>query len=97
MAPEAQLLRTCSRGHKYHKSSDCPTCPICEAERKPESGFLSRVAAPARRAVEREGITTLAALSKYSEREILQLHGVGPSTIPKLREALNEGGLSFRQ
>ena len=23
--------RTCRRGHRYWKSSDCPTCPVCEA------------------------------------------------------------------
>jgi uncharacterized protein YdhG (YjbR/CyaY superfamily) len=64
---------------------------------QPESTFLAGLAAPARRALEREGITTLAALSRYSEREILQLHGMGPSTMPKLKRALQQGGLSFKQ
>ncbi len=95
MAPAKKALKTCSRGHKYYKSSDCPVCPACEAERKPEGGFLAEVVAPARRALEREGITTLATLSKHSESDILQLHGMGPSTIPKLRKALKESGLSF--
>ena len=62
-------LRICEAGHRYYKSSDCPTCPICEQERKPEEGFLSLIAAPARRALERAGITTLAQLSKQSETE----------------------------
>lgn len=89
-------MRTCANGHKYHKTTDCPTCPRCEAERKPESGFLSVVAAPARRALEREGITTLQKLSRYSEADLLQFHGMGPSTIPKLRSALKQAGLAFR-
>lgn len=87
--------RTCSNGHEYVKSSDCPTCPVCEEERKPEDGFLSGVGAPARRALEREGITTVAELASYTEAEILDLHGVGPSTMPDLRAALDDNGLTF--
>jgi hypothetical protein len=89
-------LRTCKNGHQYYKSTDCPTCPICERERKPASGFLSLISAPARRALENEGITELEKLSKYSESEILKLHGMGPSTIPKLRNSLEAEGLTFR-
>jgi hypothetical protein len=90
------ILKTCVKGHRYYKSSDCPTCPVCEAERKPKDGFHSLISAPARRALERENIKTLTALSKWSEKELLKLHGVGPTTIPKLRKALKEGGLSFK-
>jgi hypothetical protein len=89
-------LRSCSHGHTYRKSSDCPTCPTCEAARKPESGFLAELSAPARRALERAGITQVAHLSAWSKREILALHGVGPSTIPKLERMLSEAGLSFK-
>lgn len=90
-------LRICSKGHKYYKSSDCPSCPTCEKERKPNKGFLSLVSAPARRALEREEIITLLRLSKYTEKELLELHGMGPGSIPKLRNALKENGLSFRK
>ena len=90
-------LRICSNGHKYYKSGDCPTCPICEKERKPDKGFLSLISAPARRALEREGITTLLKLSKYTEKELLHLHGMGPGSIPGLRDALKEKGLLFRK
>jgi len=58
---------------------------------------LNKVAAPARRALEREGIDTLHKLSKYSEEELLKLHGMGPGSIPKLRSTLKEKGLSFRK
>ena len=90
-------LRICEKGHKYYKSSDCPVCPICEKEKKPASGFLSKLGAPARRALELEGLDTLIKLSKISEKDLLQLHGVGPSTLPKLRIALKEKGLSFKK
>lgn len=90
-------LKTCKNGHKFYKSSDCPTCPICEEERKPKDNFLSLIGAPARRALEREGITTLEKLSTYSDKEILALHGVGRSTIPKLNELLTKAGQSFKK
>ncbi|MFG6115755.1 RNA polymerase alpha subunit C-terminal domain-containing protein [Halobacillus sp. MO56] len=90
-------LRICDNGHKYYKSSDCPTCPICENERKPKHGFLSLLSAPARRALENNGVTSLQILSTYSEKEILKLHGLGPASIPKLKEALKENGLSFKK
>ena len=92
-----QNQRTCKAGHTYYKSSDCPTCPICEQERKPEIGFLSSLVAPARRALEREGITTLRQLSRRTEEEIQELHGIGPTTIPKLKAALAGKGLTFKK
>jgi len=90
-------LRTCPKGHHYYKTSDCPTCPICEAQRKPTTGFLSTLSAPAIRAMESKKIKTLKQLSKFSEAEILEWHGIGPSAIPKLRSALKSEGLSFKK
>ena len=87
--------RTCKNGHTYYKSSDCPTCPICEQQLKPASGFLSNLSAPARRALENAGITKIEQLAKKTEKEILKLHGMGPGSIPKLRAALEEKGLKF--
>lgn len=97
MVSANKTLRTCSKGHQFYKSSECPTCPICEQERKPEIGFLAALANPARRALENQGITTIEELSKYSEKEILTLHGMGPASLPKLRAALETSGLSFRE
>lgn len=97
MATTKKTLRTCDKGHQYYKSSDCPTCPICEQERKPKESFLSVLAAPAGRALENKGITSLKELSNFSEEEILNLHGMGASSIPKLRSALKASSLSFRK
>jgi len=90
------ILRTCKKGHRFYKNSDCPTCPTCEEERKPKDSFLSLLVAPARRALEKEKIKSLEDLAKWREEEILNLHGIGPSTIPKLKKALGENGLSFK-
>jgi len=95
MVSAKKTLKICPKGHKFYKSSDCPTCPTCDAENKPETGFLSKLGNPARNALEAQGITTLTELAKYSEREILKLHGIGPRSIPTLRQALMDAGLSF--
>jgi DNA-directed RNA polymerase alpha subunit len=68
---------------------------MCEDEKKPSTGFLSGLGAPARRALENAGIISLKKLSTYSEKDILKLHGMGPGSIPKLKNALKEQGLTF--
>jgi hypothetical protein len=88
--------RTCGQGHVYWKSSQCPVCPECEKAGSPGAGFLAALGAPARRALEGAGLTTLARLSKWTEAEVLALHGMGPSSLPKLRDALKADGRSFR-
>lgn len=91
-----KTLRKCKNGHQYYKSSDCLTCPTCEEDRKPKNGFMTLIAAPARRALENAGIKTLKQLSKHSEKEISSLHGMGPNAITKLKVALKKEGLSFK-
>jgi hypothetical protein len=58
--------------------------------------FLSIIAAPAQRALKNAGIETLEELSQYSENEILQFHGMGKSSIPKLKNALSNSGLKLK-
>ena len=89
--------KICKKGHQYFKTSDCPTCPVCEAERKPETGLLSLLSAPARRALESKNIKTALDLSNYSKAEILALHGIGASSIPKLIAELEKNKLSFKE
>lgn len=52
---------------------------------------------PARRALEHAGITSVEKLAAYSEKEILALHGLGPASLPKLRQGLAEVGLAFKK
>lgn len=96
MATQKGTPRTCPNGHRYYKSSDCPVCPVCEQGRAPVAGFMRVLSAPARRALEGKGISTLMQLAKYSEKEILALHGVGPGAIPKMKAELEKEGLGFR-
>ena len=92
------VLKTCSKGHVFYKSSDCPTCPVCwpAIQQMVQSDFPA-LSAPALRALDTAGITSLKKLSKHTVKEVLKLHGMGPASIPKLRSALKKQGLSFKQ
>lgn len=90
-------LKTCAKGHKFYKSSDCPVCPVCAAAEKPESGFMALISAPARRALIRAGISTPVDLAQHTEKEILDLHGIGPKALPVLKQALAESGMAFAE
>ena len=61
------------------------------------SDLPAKLGAPAERALAGAGIRNLKHLTKFSEAEIKQLHGVGPNAIGKLRQALAEKGLSFKE
>jgi uncharacterized protein YdhG (YjbR/CyaY superfamily) len=90
-------LRICKNGHKFYKTSDCPTCPICEQKTKASQGFIPKLSAPATRALLSEGIKNVSQLANYAEIDILKLHGVGPSALPLMRKALKERGLAFKK
>lgn len=92
----AKTLRTCANGHRYYKSTDCPTCPICENERNTNDSPFAGLGAPARRALENAGIKTPQQLSVFSEKEVLKLHGMGPGSLPKMRQILSSHDLSFK-
>jgi len=55
-----------------------------------------KLASPARRALQNAGIIRLKQLTQVTEEELLQLHGMGPNALEKLREALEANGLSVR-
>jgi hypothetical protein len=61
-----------------------------------KNDFLSKLSAPARRALEGKGLTSLKKIAACTTKELLTLHGVGPSTIPILKEALQQEGLDFK-
>jgi len=63
---------------------------------KPDN-FLGLLGAPARRALENNQITSEKKLSRYTEKEILRLHGIGKSSLPILQQALKDAGLSFKR
>lgn len=56
-----------------------------------------KIGSPATRALEAAGYTNLKQLTKVTEAELAQLHGMGPKALVILREALKVEGLSFKQ
>jgi len=55
-----------------------------------------KIGAPATRALEAAGYTNLKQLTKVTEAELGQLHGMGPKALGMLSEALKAEGLSFK-
>jgi len=60
-----------------------------------ESDLPIELAKPAQRALYEAGYLRLEQLTKVSETELKQLHGIGPNAIKQLRRALAAKGLSF--
>lgn len=97
MTVQKGSLRVCTNGHKYYKNSDCPVCPLCEAYKKEDSGFMKVLAAPARRALQSAGILQPTQLSEWTEARLLQLHGMGPSAVARLKQELGKNGIALKK
>jgi hypothetical protein len=66
-----------------------------KSRKKQQSELPAKLGAPAERALAGAGIKNLRQLTRFSEAEIKQLHGVGPNALGKLRQALADKGLTF--
>jgi DNA-directed RNA polymerase alpha subunit len=62
-----------------------------------KNDFQKILAKPGQRALAAVGIENLEHLSKYTEAEIMELHGIGKNGMNRLKTALAEIGLSFEQ
>lgn len=60
-----------------------------------ENHPFSNLGQPAQRALANAGINSLEELAKLTEKELMKLHGIGKTTLPILKEAMAERGLSF--
>jgi hypothetical protein len=65
--------------------------------KKPDDELFSSLSAPARRAIENAGVKTPLQLSHCTEAQLLELHGMGPAPLPKLRSILKEHGLFLKK
>jgi uncharacterized protein YdhG (YjbR/CyaY superfamily) len=61
-----------------------------------ETDFPRSIGNPARRALEHAGYTNLKTLTKVSEAELGQLHGMGPKALGILQATLEAKGWSFK-
>lgn len=64
---------------------------------RPVGDLPAELGRTAPRALQAAGIDSLAGVSRYSEQELLAIHGVGPKAIRILAAALAEKGLTFRR
>jgi hypothetical protein len=74
----------------------CDKALIDQFDYSPLSPTFSKLAKPAQRALLNNGIRTPADLARKTLKEVTELHGIGPSAMPILREALRKNGLSFK-
>jgi hypothetical protein len=94
------MTKICSRGHIFKKTSDCPVCPQCWSgyyKKQAQEKIPVSLSAPALRALLTAKIDSLKKVAKHTPEELLKLHGMGPSSIPKLKSALKKQGLTFKK
>ncbi len=96
-ASKKKILKTCRKGHQFYKSSDCLSCPECEKTNKAKAKMFASFSAPARRALKTAGIQNIKQLSTFSQEDILNLHGIGKTSLPKLRLLLKQEDLAFKK
>jgi predicted flap endonuclease-1-like 5' DNA nuclease len=56
---------------------------------------LPAVGGPAARALEAQGVRTLDDVARWTRKELLALHGVGPKAVRILEEALEAQGMAL--
>jgi hypothetical protein len=65
-------------------------------EEKPlEHSDLPKISAPAQRALASVGVTKLKDITKFTKKQLIELHGMGPNAMSKICVALQEKGLDF--
>lgn len=60
------------------------------------SAFPSGLSGPALRALKHAGVRTMTELARRTEREIAELHGMGPKGVRLLKAGLAAQGRAFR-
>jgi hypothetical protein len=90
--------KICILGHRFEKTSDCPSCPICNTQdiKSAYANGFPKIGAPAFNALRNKGIT-LSDIPNYSEQELLVIHGIGPKALSILSQYLKEKGLAFNK
>lgn len=73
--------------------------PNCIDKTSPDLPFLSekKMSNPAKRALQFAGIDSIEKLAKFSEKELLSLHGFGKASLPVIHEILLEHNLNLKE
>lgn len=56
-----------------------------------------KLAKPAQRALASAGIKSLSDLSKFTEQEVADLHGIGKNALVTIKEAMKKEGITFNK
>ncbi|MXN92409.1 hypothetical protein GR160_14365 [Flavobacterium sp. Sd200] len=67
-----------------------------KSKKAKEEHIFDELSAPAQRALAEHNIVGVTQLSTFTEKEILSMHGIGKSSIPKIMALLNSHGLKFK-
>ena len=59
--------------------------------------FLNKLSNPAKNSLLHEGINDFDKLSALTEKELLSIHGIGPKSLPVVRECLAQEGLKLKE
>jgi hypothetical protein len=91
-----EIRQSCFLVISLHTRSSEYRMPVKKPTTETQAGNLPNgLAAPARRALAQAGCTNLEQVSKLSEAELKELHGMGPKALEQLRQALAENGMAF--
>ncbi len=93
-----KIWTTCSRGHKFQKDAEHPVCPLCWPGyygNKSKSGIPEKISAPALRALLNAKVEKLSDLRKFTEPQLLKLHGMGPKALTMLKSAMRKKKITF--
>ncbi len=69
--------------------------PAKKAPTSAPASDLPKLAAPAKRALASAGLTSLVLLSRATEADVMELHGMGRNAMAILKAAMKAKGLSF--
>ncbi|AUX44523.1 DNA-binding protein [Sorangium cellulosum] len=69
--------------------------PSRTKEQQPESALPKGIGKPATRALAAVGVSRLEEVTRFTEAELLALHGVGPKAVGVLKAALGAQGKSL--
>jgi uncharacterized protein YdhG (YjbR/CyaY superfamily) len=85
--------KVCIHGHTYTSVSNNKPCPNCAIQ---ATSIWASLSAPVQRALAAANITTTKQLSRFTLEQLLSMHGIGPSAMPKLSLILELLGLQFK-
>jgi DNA-directed RNA polymerase alpha subunit len=67
------------------------------SEDQTANGFFHGFGRPAANALKHAGIHSVEQLAGYTQKAILAMHGIGPASLPVLKQKLKDRGLAFRK